>query len=143
MSEPTVAESMTYSVSEDSLIQTYHTRKETIGLRVDNFSYTKNVERDGLVFWRCSNRKCSARAVTTLELTQCEHKSKFHNHPPKTEEYFESLMIKQGIKRRISLDTTERPQKAVDMAIKDVNEDSLSAKDLKQFTGVAKRKKTV
>ena len=52
-------------------------------------------------------------------------------------------MIKQGIKRRISLDTTERPQKAVDMAIKDVNEDSLSAKDLKQFTGVAKRKKTV
>ena len=67
--------------------------------------------------------------------------NKVHNHPPKSDDFFESTKIRSGVKRRISLDPSERPQKAVDMTIKHVLGDTLDGRDLRRFVATAKRKK--
>ena len=65
-----------------------------------------------------------------------------HCHPPKSDEFFVSQEIKTGIKRRLSNDPTERPQKTVDVLIKDVPISDLNNQMMSQFKFVAKRKKT-
>ena len=67
--------------------------------------------------------------------------NKVHNHLPKSDDFFESTKIRSGVKRRISLDPSERPQKAVDMTIKHVLGDTLDGRDLRRFVATAKRKK--
>ena len=52
-----------------------------------------------------------------------------------------SAKIRHGVKRRISLDPSERPQKAVDLTIKNIPTESLCGTDIRQSTFVAKRKK--
>ena len=55
-----------------------------------------------------------------------------HTHPPKSDEFFLFQAIKTGIKRRIS-NPSERPQKAIDITIKDVHVKDLDSRMLKQF----------
>ena len=50
--------------------------------------------------------------------------------------------MSHGVKRRISLDPSERPQKAVDVSIKKIPTESLHGVNIKRFTYVAKKKKS-
>ena len=129
------------SVSGESVVRTFRTRLDTLGLRVDNFAYGKNTEKDGVIVWHCLSKGCKARAVTDMNANNCEHPFAHHNHASKSDEHFLSLELRHGIKRRISLDPSERPQKAVDMVIKDIDDNEMNSHDLENLACVAKRKK--
>ena len=129
-------------VSNESVVKTFQTRLDTLGLRVDNFAYRKHSEKDGSIVWYCVNKGCKARAVTYMNASNCEHPFAQHNHDPKSDDHFASLERRQGVKRRISLDPSERPQKAVDMVIQNVDDDELDGPSLENLACVAKRKKS-
>ena len=130
------------SVSGESVVRTFRTRLDTLGLRVDNFAYGKNTEKDGVIVWHCLSKGCKARAVTDMNANNCEHPFAHHNHAPKSDEHFLSLELRHGIKRRISLNLSERPQKAVDMVIKNIDDNEMNSHDLENLACVAKRKST-
>ena len=130
-----------YHVSVTSCWDTYVSREDSECLRVDNFSYYKWKEDNGLISWRCSQKGCTSRLQTSHDLNHKYVLNAGHCHSPKSDDFFISTEIRRGVKRRISLDPSERPQKAVDLAIKDMPIDALNHKDLNRFAAAAKRKK--
>ena len=110
-------------------------------LRIDNFVYFRKRENNGTIIWYCSNKSCKARAQCDDRLENRNIIHGAHSHPPKSDEFFLSASITHGVKRRISVDASERPQKAVDVTIKTIPTEALCGTDLKRFTYVAKRKK--
>ena len=97
-------------------------------------------ETDGVISWRCTTKGCTA-AVETNENLHGRISKDSHSHPPRSDEFFMSQEIKNGIKRRLSSDPSERPQKTINLVIKDIPTEKLNNTLLKQYTGVAKRKK--
>ena len=132
---------VTYDVSESSQWEIFVTRREKRSLRVDNFVYYRIKEDEDTVYWKCSNNKCNARAQSDHCLSNKKIINGSHNHPPRSEDFFMSAKISHGVKRRISLDASERPQKAVDLTIENIPTESLCGTDIRQFTFIAKRKK--
>lgn len=135
--------SISITVSDESEWTTYISRKETKCLRIENFCYYQ-ISTDtskNTIQWRCSHRGCCASAKSTVDLKHLSLQKKTHNHKPMSDDYFRSTQIRCEIKRRVSLDPSERPQKAVDLVIKRVPDDTLDGQDLKRFVATAKRKK--
>ena len=98
-------------------------------------------QTEGSITWRCTQKTCQAQVCTDEHLQVTKVKCNLHDHPRRSDEYFKSKKLKQGIKRRISNDPTERPQKAIDLELKDVDTSEMDPTDLAQFADVAKRKK--
>ena len=95
-------------------------------LRVDNFRYYKESEENGTIQWKCTVHNCSSRVETNCNLSSKKVKNAGHCHLPKSDDFFLSNEIRRGVKRRISLDPSERPQKAVDLLIKDIPVNALN-----------------
>ena len=130
-------------MSDESEWTTYISRKETKCLRIENFCYYQisTDTSENTIQWRCSHRGCCASAKSTVDLKHLSLQKKTFNHKPMSDDYFRSTQIRCEIKRRVSLDPSERPQKAVDLVIKRVPDDTLDGQDLKRFVATAKRKK--
>ena len=137
--------SIPITMSDESDWTTYISREETKCLWIGNFCYHQiSIDTSkNTIQWRCSHRGCYAyaSAKSTVDLKHLSLQKKTHNHQPKSDDYFRSTQIRCEIKRRVSRDPSERPQKAVDLVIKCVPDDTLDGQDLKRFVATAKRKK--
>ena len=109
---------------------------------MDNFCYYKESEENGTIQWKCTVHNCSSRVETNCNLSSKKVKNAGHCHLPKSDDFFLSNEIRRGVKRRISLDPSERPQKAVDLAIKDIPVDELNNAHLRRLADAAQRKKS-
>ena len=140
--EPKTITPIVYNISLTSQWEHFTNRRERKGLRIDNFAYYKNRENSGIITWLCSDRVCGASVETDEALSYRLVKNGSHSHPPRSDEFFISAQVSHGVKRRISLDPSERPQKAVDVSIKKIPTESLHGVNIKRFTYVAKKKKS-
>ena len=140
--EPKTITPIIYNISLTSQWEHFTNRRERKGLRIDNFVYYKSRENSGIITWRCSDRVCGASVETDEALSYRLVKNGSHSHPPRSDEFFISAQVSHGVKRRISLDPSERPQKAVDVSIKKIPAESLHGVNIKRFTYVAKKKKS-
>ena len=75
----------------------------------DGYRYTINRRTlDDQTYWRCADRKCPGRAITSAD-DQLVSKNDKHNHPPNTTE-IELEKIKESMKVRAHQETTPVPQ---------------------------------
>ena len=126
-------------VSDESKWEIYVSRHEKECLRIDNYCYYKRRNLGDSTTWSCTSRKCFASAKTTDNRLIVMKKQ--HSHPARSDDFFKSQQIRTGVKRRISLDPSEPPQKAFDIATKSMCDEALEGQDMRPYLACAKRKK--
>ena len=91
----------------------FESQRGTECLRLDNYCFYKleQNEHDDIL-WRCSNRNCKARVVTSKSTHIITLTNNIHIHEAHDDGYFSKLIVRQSIKRKIAAHPDERPMKA-------------------------------